>query len=167
MVYGVKMKQLDLEIVTGWMIRSDLNEVLRIEIGKDSLLTDIWSEEDFLINLREKNTIGMVCTEKGDLERSRILGYFIYEFKEGSFEILNFAVSEDCHRMRIGTQMIDKLKSKLSITRRTRLDFPVKETNLPGQLFLRANGFLATRVKRNYFEDRDAFLFSYNLEEQC
>ena len=58
-----------------------------------------------------------------------------------------------------------KLISKLSSHRRTRITLEVRETNLPAQLFFRAQGFRALRVLRGYYEDsgEDAFLMQYHL----
>lgn len=97
----------------------------------------------------------------------------IYELHKTTLHILNLAVPPAHRRQGVGTQMIERLKSKLSEHRRTRLHMELRETNLPAQLFLRSQGFRAGRVLRNFYEDsgEDAFLFSYrhpgtNLEPE-
>jgi ribosomal-protein-alanine N-acetyltransferase len=49
--------------------------------------------------------------------------------------------------------MIGQLIARLSIQRRTRIVTEVRETNLPAQLFFKANGFRAVCVLRDYYED--------------
>ena len=60
-----------------------------------------------------------------------------------------------------------KLSSKLFSHRRTRSTLEVRETNLPAQLFFRAQGFQAVRVLRDFYEDsgEDAFLMQYRLSD--
>jgi ribosomal-protein-alanine N-acetyltransferase len=140
-----------------WMIRRDMPEVLQAE--QDSF-EFAWTEEDFLRCLRQRNCIGMVaeCGEK-------VVGFMVYELHKSKLHILNFAVSPAARRTGIGAQMVAKLIGKLSSHRRTRITLEVRETNLPAQLFFRAQGFLATRVLRGYYEDsgEDAFLMQYQF----
>ena len=65
--------------------------------------------------------------------------------------------------------MTAKLVSKLSSHRRTRITLEVRETNLPAQLFFRAQGFKAMRVLRAIYEDsgEDAFLMQYRLADDA
>jgi ribosomal-protein-alanine N-acetyltransferase len=140
-----------------WMIRRDMPEVLQTE--QDSF-EYAWTEEDFLRCLRQRNCIGMVA-EQGE----KVVGFMIYELHKAKLHILNFAVNPACRRVGVGAQMVAKLISKLSSHRRTRITLEVRETNLPAQLFFRAQGFKAVRVLRAYYEDsgEDAFLMQYQL----
>jgi ribosomal-protein-alanine N-acetyltransferase len=140
-----------------WMIRRDLPEVLTIE---DACSEFAWSEDDFIRCLRQRNCIGMVA-EHSD----RVVGFMIYELHKKRLHILNFAVHPDYWRQRAGTRMIDKLKGKLSEQRRDRMLIEVRETNLPMQLFLRAHGFRAISVLRDFYEDvvEDAYLMEWKL----
>ena len=142
-----------------WMIRRDMPEVLQAE--QDSF-EFAWTEEDFLRCLRQRNCIGMVA-EQGE----KVVGFMIYELHKSKLHILNFAVSPMFRRLGVGGQMIAKLVSKLSSHRRTKITLEVRETNLPAQLFFRAQGFKAMRVLRAYFEDsgEDAFLMQYRLAD--
>ncbi len=142
-----------------WMIRRDMPEVLQTE--KDSF-EFAWTEEDFLRCLRQRNCIGMVA-EQGE----KVVGFMIYELHKAKLHILNFAVTSACRRGDVGTQMVAKLISKLSSHRRTRITLEVRETNLPAQLFFRAQGFRAVRVLRSFYEDtgEDAFLMQYRLAD--
>ncbi len=138
-----------------WMIRRDMPEVLDIESKSFEFA---WYEEDFVRCLRQRNCIGMVA-EQGD----RIVGFMIYELHKSRLHVLNFAVAPDVRRQFIGQQMIQKLVSKLSSQRRTRISLEVRETNLPAQVFFRQNGFRATAVLRDFYDDstEDAYVMQY------
>ena len=141
-----------------WMIRRDMPEVLQAE---QSSFEYAWTEEDFLRCLRQRNCIGMVA-ESGE----RVVGFMIYELHKTKLHILNFAVHPAYRRHGVGVQMVAKLVSKLSSHRRTRITLEVRETNLPAQLFFRAQDFRAVRVLRGYYEDsgEDAFLMQYHID---
>jgi len=138
-----------------WMIRRDMKEVLDIE--RESFEFP-WFEEDFIRCLRQRNCIGMVA-EHGE----RVVGFMIYELHKSRLHILNFAVAEGARHQGIGRQMSEKLISKLSSQRRTRITLEVRETNLSAQLFFKSVGFRATSVLRAYYEDspEDAYLMQF------
>ena len=144
-----------------WQIRRDLPQVCEIE----SLCfpDHPWQEEDFIRCLRQRNCIGMVI-EKDDV----VIGYMIYELHKNRLHVLNFAVHPDHRRAGAGRAMIEKLQSKLSPDRRTRINLEVRETNLAAQLFFKAMGFRATSVLRDYYEDtdEDAYLFVYRYRAE-
>lgn len=138
-----------------WMIRRDMPEVLEIENHSFEMP---WNEEDFLKYLRQRSCIGMVIEVE-----NKIIGYMIYELHKTKLHILNFAVHNRWRERGIGTQLINKLKSKLSAHRRTTIDFHIRETNLDMQLFLKAMNFQAINVRRQYYDDtnEDAYIFRY------
>lgn len=141
-----------------WLIARDMPEVLPIE----RLSFDFpWPEEDFLRCLRERNCIGMVAEHE-----NTVIGFMLYELHESRLHILNFAVHPDWRRSLVGAQMAAKLISKLSNHRRRRITVDVRETNLAAQVFFHAQGFLATRVLRGYFEDsgEDAYRMQYKCD---
>ncbi len=140
-----------------WMIRRDMAEVLQID--QESFAYP-WSEEDFLRCLRQRNCIGMVA-EQGE----KVVGFMIYELHKTKLHILNFAVHPLYRRRGVGAQMVAKLISKLSSHRRTRITLEVRETNLPGQLFFKTQGFVALKVLRAYYDDtgEDAYLMQYRI----
>ena len=63
-------------------------------------------------------------------------------------------------------QMVNKLVSKLSNQRRTRILLEVRERNLPAQVFFRSLGFRAISVLRDFYEDtiEDAYLMEYRYQ---
>ena len=143
-----------------WMIRRDIPEVLRIE--RASFEYD-WSEEDFLGCLRQRNCIGMVAERNG-----RVVGFMVYSLYRSRLLIRNFAVAPEFRHMGIGTQMVQRLISKLSQQRRQEIGVELRESNLIGQLFFRQAGFHAVAVMRSYFDDssEDAYVMHYRLDGQ-
>jgi len=143
-----------------WMIRRDMPEALDIEAESFEFP---WLEEDFIRCLRQRNCIGMVA-EHDD----RVVGFMVYELNKKRLHVLNFAVAPEYRRRGVGTQMVAKLVGKLSAQRRTRIVLEVRETNLPAQLFFRANGFRAISVLRDYYEDtpEDAYLMQYRYQPE-
>jgi len=150
--------QQQLRVHIRWMIRRDMAEVLDIE--RESFEFP-WFEEDFIRCLRQRNCIGMVA-EHGE----RVVGFMIYELHKTRLHILNFAIAGGARRRNIGSQMAEKLITKLSSQRRTRITLEVRETNLAAQLFFKAAGFRATTVLRAYYEDspEDAYLMQFRYE---
>ena len=142
-----------------WMIRRDMPEVLAIEHASFDFP---WCEEEFLRVLRQRNCIGMVA-EQGE----RVVGFMIYELHKAKLQVLNFAVHPDCRRQGVGHQMVAKLVGKLSSHRRTKIALSVRETNLTAQLFYRVQGFRASGVLREQYEDtgEDAYLMQYLFDE--
>ena len=138
-----------------WMIRRDMPEVLDIE---NISFEFPWIEDDFIRCLRQRNCIGMVAEHE-----ERVVGFMIYELHKSKLRVLNFAVTTELHRCGVGSQMVDKLKSKLSRERRSRIVLEVRETNLPAQLFFRACEFRATAVLRDFYDDsaEDAYQMQY------
>jgi ribosomal-protein-alanine N-acetyltransferase len=145
-----------------WMIRRDMPEVLATE-GESFEFP--WLEEDFIRSLRQRNCIGMVAEHE-----DRVVGFMIYELHKNRIHVLNFAVADEYRRRGVGSQMVAKLISKLSVQRRSRILLEVRETNLAAQLFFRENGFRAVSVLRSYYADtpEDAYLmqFRYRAERQ-
>jgi len=142
-----------------WMIRRDMPEVLAIEhAGFDFP----WCEEEFLRVLRQRNCIGMVA-EHGE----RVVGFMIYELHKTKLNVLNFAVHAEFRRHGVGHQMVAKLVGKLSSHRRTRIVLHVRETNLAAQVFYRVEGFRASQVAREHYEDtgEDAYVMQYLFDE--
>jgi len=154
------MEKREIRVHIRWMIRRDMPEILAIE---NQGFEFPWLEEDFLRCLRQRNCIGMVA-EHDDL----VVGFMIYELHKTRIHVLNFAVAQDYRRNGVGTQMVDKLIGKLSSQRRTRIILEVRETNLPAQLFFRANQFRAVSVLRDFFEDvpEDAYLMQHKFIRQ-
>ena len=154
----MKAKKQDVCVHIRWMIRRDMPEVLEIE---NQGFEFSWSEEDFIRCLRQRNCIGMVAEFE-----ERVVGFMIYELHKNRLHILNFAVHSSNRRQGIGTAMINKLTSKLSHQRRSRILLEVRETNLEAQLFFRDSEFRAVSVLRDFYDDttEDAYLMQYRYQ---
>lgn len=106
-----------------WIIRRDIPEILAIETASFEFP---WEEEDFKRCLRQRNCIGMVA-----VHNDRIVGFMIYELNKNVIWVLNFAVAPEMRRRGVGTQMVCKLKDKLSTQRRTRILLEIKKEKKP------------------------------------
>ena len=138
-----------------WMIRRDMPEVLEVE---QQSFEFPWSDEDFIRCLRQRNCIGMVAEYD-----ERVVGFMIYELHRNRLHVLNFAVRAEFRRRGVGQQMMQKLVSKLSHQRRSRIMLEVRETNLAAQLFFRKLGFRAISLLRAFYDDtpEDAYMMEY------
>lgn len=143
-----------------WMIRRDMDDVLRIE---NESFEPPWGEGDFIRCLRNRNVIGMVA----DVDE-QVAGFNIYEFHRNRLHVLNFAVDHAYRRRGVGAAMVRKLVSKLSRQRRNRIMLEVRETNLDAQLFFRDLGFRAVSLLRDFYEDttEDAYLMQYRYQSE-
>lgn len=144
-------------VLIRWLIRRDYPAVLDIERKSFEF---IWTEEDFLCCLRQRNCIGMVTEIRGE-----VVGFMIYELYKDQLRILNFAVDPAFRRQWIGSRMVSRLKDKLSQQRRKRLVLDVRETNLGAQKFFQSQGFKAVSILRGYYEEtgEDAYHMRYSL----
>lgn len=86
------------------------------------------------------NYFGMVTLSASN----QVAGYFIYYYTDEFLELINLAVHPKFRRRRVGTQMIERLRSRLSPERHV-LRGLVGERDLEAQLFLRFNNFRAAR----------------------
>lgn len=149
-----------LDVQIRWLIRRDMPEVLQIERG---CFEYPWTDEDFMVCLRERNCIGMVCEHSHS-----ILGFMVYELHKSALRILNFAVHEDSQRCSIGRQMINRLIDKLSQQRRTTINTEVRERNVDAQLFFKSMGFKSISIIRGYYEDtdEDCYQLRYTIDRE-
>lgn len=148
------MKAQQQKVHIRWMIRRDMPRILEIE---SESFEHPWSEEDFLRCLRQRMVIGMVAEI-----HDRVVGYEIHEAHKTTIDLLNIAVDPEYRRQRIGTQLLQKLISKLS-PRGRKIGLMITESNLDGQLFFRELGFRAKSVAPDFFErtGEDAYFMEY------
>lgn len=123
------------EIQVRWMIRRDLEAVLRIEQESFELP---WTEEQIIQELRAPNCIGMVAEAKDE----SVVGYMLYELNKHYLRLMSLAVAPHCRRRYVGTRLVERLRSRL-VTHPTqkRIVAGVFESNVAAQLFLRNCGF--------------------------
>ena len=144
-----------------WLVNRDMGEVLNIEQNSFEFP---WTEEDYTRCLRSRNCIGMVA-EYND----QVAGYMIYELGKNKIRLLNLATAGRFRRRGVATQMMAKLIGKLTLQRRSRIAFEIRETNLAAQLFFRSAGFRATQILKNYYEEmqEDAYLMQYRYTPEA
>lgn len=146
-----------------WMIRKDMSEVLDIE---SKSFRNSMDEDEFLKLLRSRLCIGMVAESIHSDEEvltakcqtawgrpyknkySDVLGFMIYELSRPHLTIIDFAIHPDYRRLGIGTELFNRLTSKLD-DRRTSLLFPVSEYSDEGLLFLRKMGCVCEDFSRD------------------
>lgn len=144
-----------------WMIRRDMREVLDIEAES---FEEPWPEEEFIGHLRQRNCIGMVAVRS-----DRVVAYMVYALDARHLHLHHFAVASEFRLQGIGTQMIAKLKAKLSTQRRRRIVCEISERNVAAQVFFRAMGFRSVRTLRGYYWLRnpanrdDAYQFAFDV----
>lgn len=136
-----------------WLIRRDLENVIGIDKAS---FNDNWPEDEFLNQLRKRNCVGMVVEGDDD----SILGFMIYELQNDTVHLVRLAVAPDQRRRTVGTQMLNRLKDKLSQQRRTRLEIWLDEHNLNAQLFFRSGDFRCADI------DDGMYLMRYSLKEE-
>ncbi len=142
------------EVLVRWLIRRDMPQVLVIE--RESF-NDPWTLEEFLVSLRERNTIGQVA-ERGEI----VVGYVVYRLHRARIEILNLAVDPRERRRGVGTQLVGRLVQKLSAGRRRSITAKVRERNVAAQLFLRSCGFRAVCVLHGAYDaGEDGYLMRF------
>ena len=136
-----------LNVSVRWMIRRDMLSVLEIEQGS---FDTPWIEADVVNLLRQSNTIGMVAEHN-----ENIVGFVVYSLFKYTIGIERLAVHPKVRLRGVGSQIVDRLASKIHHQRRNRITMLVDETNLGGLHFLKKLGFTAERLVRNPFDDRD------------
>ena len=139
-----------------WMTRADLFDVASIERLS---FEDPWTKQDFELAIKDASTICLVAVTQDEYVAAFVV-YRIYE-KQQEVQIMNLAVGElGGRRCGIGTQLVDWVKAKIKTGDRLLVD--IRETNLSGQLFLKANDFKAVRLVRSgYSNGEDSILFEW------
>ena len=121
-----------------------------------------WTEEDFYNCLRQRNCIGMVAEHD-----ERVVGFMIYELQKTRLHVVNLAVHSEYRRRGVGTQMVEKLRVKLTPEHRRRISLEIRETNVPAQLFFRENQFRAVSILKEFYDDtiEDAYVMEFCCPE--
>ncbi len=140
-----------------WIIKRHLPEILKIE---QESFPHPWQENDFLVTLKQRNTLGFVATIG-----CKIVGYMIYSLMDDHIEVVNLAVDVKYRHLGIATQLINKLKDKLAYgsLKRKKIVAYTFETNLGAQLFFRDSEFRCNEIDPDHYEDQEypAYKFEY------
>ncbi len=89
--------------------------------------------------------------------RAGTISYF-----PGRFDVLHVAVAPEWRRRGIGRLLVDRFDPRPRQAP-ARVQLSVPETHLPLQLLLRAAGYRAVRVLRDYYVGEDAYLMEKGL----
>lgn len=121
---------------------SDLGPV--VEIENDSFGAYSWSKTEFAALMAKPDCTLLVAEVQG-----LIVGVMAYERQKTALYLLSLAVGSPWRRAGLGSALLANLVGRLND--RPAINTHISEYNLPGQLFLRACGFRATRVLPGFF----------------
>jgi len=133
-----------------------------------AIFSRAWSEKQF-IKIRERS-VGLVAIDQHfariGLPNRELVGYTFYQHGKGRINLLRLGVDQDRRHEGIGSQLIERVKGKLRTHRCKVITLVIRETNLPGQLFLKYHGFKALRVLREFYSDtgEDAYYMQFRPE---
>lgn len=122
-----------------WMLHGDWKQVVEIAAAS---YADPLTMSSVRGLLRQRETIGLVW-DTGD-QSSAIAGYVIFNLMKKHVDLIDLAVAAGYRFQGIGTELLAKLKGRLSSGRRSKLIACVDEANTAAHLFLKANGFSGT-----------------------
>lgn len=150
---------MNIDVEIRWLIRRDMVDVLDIE---RACFADFpWTEEEFLLCLRQRNSIGMVA----EID-FRVVGFMVYELHKRELRVLNFAVAPDLQRQGVGTTLVNRLKDKLTLQRRNQLRLVVRESNLAACQFFGSQGFIAGDILRKHYDDTDEDGYEFTFHQK-
>lgn len=93
-----------------------------------------------------------------------VVGFVLYDLGHETVHLVRLAVDPAFQRMGIGKALMERVKSRLSFTRR-RIRVDVCETNVACQKFLAAQGFICDSVVHGVDGERDVLEFLYLAEK--
>lgn len=138
-----------------WLIRRDIDDVLRIDACDGAG----WDRDDlFRFKLIRQNSA--MVAEFDD----QVVGWMLYTCHPQSLTLVHLGVSPRYRHCGIGRQMLEFLQSKLDQSRRASILTDVPESWLGGQKFLRSCGWRATKVLRGQYGSEDAYRFTWSVE---
>jgi len=137
-----------------WIIRRDSDRVREIENATGGR----WRSNDLATCLRYRDSIGLVYEDNYFIK-----GFMVYRLSKKSISITKLVVDTEFQRKGVGSEMINKLKEKLSKQMRTSLFVEVSETDIVAQIFLAKNGFKIVDRYQDIWDDGEIYKFEYCL----
>jgi ribosomal-protein-alanine N-acetyltransferase len=122
---------------------SDLRDVVQIE---RACFQFAWDRKDFRDFFSRPHTFGLVLEADGE-----IVGYLCFHVTSKSVYMTNMGVHPDHQRCGHGRQLLERIKDR-AVREGVPAYTVVRESNLPAQLFLKANGFYATQILRDFYK---------------
>jgi len=142
-------------------IDRDLDQMKKIE--KRAFVDYPWTNEDFVFFLRRLNRNHRAYVAEW---RDHILGFMLVVESTWQYEVASIAVVPEFRRIKVGTLLLDHLKSKLVPYEREDIYARVRETNKDGQQFFTDNGFSAIERVPNCYDDMSegCYKMKYEME---
>jgi ribosomal-protein-alanine N-acetyltransferase len=143
----------------------DIPMMVKIETSQDYCC----AEEELRKIKRKRDVIGMVVEVADKANRLKLIGFAFYRLHENYNQLIRFVIHHEYRRQGWGRLLMEGLFARLSSQRRNCLVVHVRETDLDAQLFLRAMGFKAVKVLREYFKDTKeaAYKMEYWLDGEA
>jgi ribosomal protein S18 acetylase RimI-like enzyme len=142
-------------------LASDVDEVLAIE--REMFGPRAWVRPDFAESVPDDPA----CVAAWRLPLWPVAGYVVYRREWDHVVIEHLAVRPICQRRGGGRALLDFLKRHVCPPAIGRIECRVPESCLAGQLFLSAEGFVATGMAGNtnsHWPDQDAIAFVWRAE---
>lgn len=133
----------------------DLSSVVQIE--REVFGEHAWTSKDFRRFLRYTSHRAEILKNDQD-----VLAYMLSYRGETQLEIVSLAVRPQCQRDGMGTELIDRIKCRVSNKRPT-IKAVVREGNLAAHLFLRRQCFWCVDIERQPWRqiDEDGYVFDW------
>jgi len=135
--------------------KEDLADILKIE--RESFC-DAWSEESFLREITLPFSRFLVAESRG-----KAVGYLIAWVVGRSCDISRIAVLSSFRRKGVGKELLKKLLDILKEEGVEEVFLEVRKSNIPAIELYRRFGFKDVGVRRGYYGEEDALLFSLKL----
>lgn len=97
-------------------------------------------------------------------EKDMIGAYIIASIKSDKLLIHRFVCVVNFIHLNVEASLLSLVKERCTTTR-AKVEYRVPESNLRQQLVLRDNGFLATKVEKDYYRTEDAYLMEWTYHE--
>ena len=133
------------------------------EIESESFV-DAWLPEVIAWSVSRQHATAIVAEWQGE-----VVGYAIYHL-EGAREnacvkVHRLAVEQQVRRCGVGGMLLDDMFGRLTMVRKT-LVFPVRESNLTAQVWLKEYGVKCAYISHGYYaDDEDAYVFEIGLDD--
>ena len=142
-------------IRTRLTIRRDLPKIAEIEA--QSFRCPL-SKDQFATMFMARNVIPLTATIE-----NKVVGFCVYALYKKEIEIMDIAVDPLYRRLKVGTSLLLRLISKLSINRRFRLSAVCEEGDFTSHTFFSKSNFRLMSIYPNYKGLATAYHFQYNL----
>ena len=147
---------MSVDVSIAYMQRMHMEDIREIE---EASFGDPWLPEVISFSVRRKDTTGLVAIVNGE-----VAGYAIYQLvsedNQACIRVARLAVAEWCRCCGVGGVLLDDLLGRMTLVR-DKLVFPVRESNLIAQVWLREYGLYCEEIRDDWFGDGEsAYVFT-------